>query len=253
MTQVLDKGYVNLVESWGSDEQIIEAARMSTNKGFQGWDDSWICKECKLSFCIDMGTCKGCGGGLRLSKGDLHLLKYLWTNNHHTPFEMAGATFEIYAPIFVIREWHRHRTFSYNEMSGRYTELPNDYYIPSVERFMGAAQGQRNKQGSESGFGETEAIRFQDVIADACIDARGAYRHLLDAGVAREVARMVLPVNQYSRFRASGNLRNWCGFLRLRLDKAAQFEIRSYAKVVAAELRQLFPRTMGLFDEEIHT
>src|ERR1700693_5723146 len=122
MTDVLDHGYVNLIETWGSDERIIEAARMSTNKGFLGW-----------------------GPKEDGSPGDEKLLRYLYEHKHSTPFEMAGMTLEIKAPIFVFREWHRHRTQSYNEMSARYTPLPDCNYVPTVERLMINA-GKSNKQ-----------------------------------------------------------------------------------------------------------
>ena len=108
-------GYVEFIESWGSDERVIESARMSTGNGFKGW-------------------------GTEDNPGDEKLLRYLWEHKHLTPFEMCGMTLEVQAPIIVFREWHRHRTQSYNEMSGRYTELPNLYYIPSEARLRGAKQ-----------------------------------------------------------------------------------------------------------------
>src|SRR5438105_1019122 len=124
--EILDHGYVRLIESWGSDERIIESARMSTDKGFKGWPE------------------------------DEKLLRFLWQNKHHTPFEMAGLTIEVQAPLIVFREWHRHRTQSYNEMSGRYTVLPDLYYVPCLERVMNGKQSSKNKQGSELGFTEAE-------------------------------------------------------------------------------------------------
>ena len=217
--QVLDHGYVKLVESWGSDLRIIESARMSTNKGFQGW-----------------GT-------------DARLLRYLWTHGHLTPFEMCGLSIEVQCPIFVMREWHRHRTQSYNELSARYTELPDLFYIPSIERLMNGKQATKNKQSSEAGFNQDEAALFQAEIERECGNARGVYLHLLDAGVSRELARLVIPVNQYSRMRASANLRNWLAFLDLRLGEGAQFEIREYAKAVGEIIGELFPRTHELFND----
>ena len=107
--ELLDHGYLSLVETWGSDERIVEAARMSTGKGFLGW-------------------------GTADAPGDEKLLKFLSDNAHATPFEMAGLIVEVQAPIMVFREWHRHRTQSYNEMSARYTPLPDVNYLPSVER-----------------------------------------------------------------------------------------------------------------------
>ena len=251
MTNVLDKGYVNLVESWGSDERIIEAARMSTNKGFQGWGPQHevLCRDYGKSpkeLWNDGSFCN-----CQPKPGDEKLLTYLWANNHHTPFEMAGATFEIYAPIFVIREWHRHRTFSYNEMSGRYVELPNDYYLPTIDRIKAGRQSLKNKQGSEEGFTDHDAHLLWEQMQDVVLDSRRAYEKLLAQGVSREVARMVLPVSQYSRFRASGNLRNWLHFLRLRLDQGAQWEIRQYANAVGGALMEMFPRTYELFAREL--
>src|SRR5258705_7564091 len=119
--KVLDHGYVQLVEHWGSDERIIEAARMSTSKGFEGWEK------------------------------DAKLLKYLWAHKHLTPFEMAGASFEVQAPIFVFREWHRHRTQSYNEMSARYAPLPDLNYVPTVARLMQGGGHLTRKAGAIPG------------------------------------------------------------------------------------------------------
>jgi thymidylate synthase (FAD) len=214
-------GYVKEVEHWGSDAKVIEAARMSTNKGFLGWDH------------------------------DQRLLSYLWTHQHHTPFEMAGLVVEVQTPIFVAREWFRHRTQSFNELSGRYAELPNLYYIPSVERLMAGKQSQSNKQGSEEGFTEEQAIEYQQLIENATKYSRQIYEQLLKLGVSRELARLVIPVNQYTRFRASANLRNWLVFLALRLDKSAQLEIREYAQEVAQLIKHHFPRTYDLFDRQL--
>src|ERR1700677_1308753 len=149
--QVLDHGYIVLVESWGSDERIIEAARMSTGKGFLGWGPKeGACSKCGVteseakraavesgrarSFCGEDGL--GTDHDWKREPGDEKLLRYLWENKHATPFEMAGMTIEVQAPIFVFREWHRHRTQSYNEMSSRYVPLPDVNYVPSVERLM---------------------------------------------------------------------------------------------------------------------
>ena len=128
--QILDHGSIELIESWGSDERIIEAARMSTGKGFLGWGP-FDCPDCgplpeeeKIHLHgtpLGKQGCKKCQGkGYVL--GDEKLLRYLWDHKHATPFEMAGATFDVAGPIMVFREWHRHRVpFGYNEMSARYT------------------------------------------------------------------------------------------------------------------------------------
>jgi thymidylate synthase (FAD) len=242
MTQLLDHGYCKLVESWGSDRAVIEAARMSTDKGFQGWGGD----ECDHLRLGGLGTpcCKGTPFCVS-DHGDQKLLHYLYTHKHMTPFEMAGMVIEVQAPIMVFREWHRHRTQSYNEMSGRYTELPNLYYLPAKERMQ--KQTTTNKQGSAEVHEFAGDLR--EVIRQATEASRRSYENLLEHGISREVARLVLPVNQYSRMRASANLRNWLGFLTLRMDPAAQWEIRQYANAVATLIEQFFPRTYALFTE----
>ena len=219
---VLDHGYCKLVEHWGSDERIIESARMSTDGSFRGWES------------------------------DDKLLSYLWKHKHYSPFEFPGFTVEVQAPIFVVREWHRHRTQSYNELSSRYTTFPNLYYIPSVERLMAGKQSQKNKQGSEDGFTEAEAILLRSEIISATEQARQRYDFLLERGLSRELARCIIPVNQYTKFRASANLRNWLHFLGLRLDRAAQVEIQEYAKAIGGFVQELFPRTYALFEESLN-
>lgn len=228
MTQeikLLDHGYITLVETWGSDERIIEAARMSTNKGFQGWDT------------------------------DQKLLAYLYNNNHSTPFEMAGAVFEIKAPIFVFREWHRHRTQSYNEMSGRYVPLPDENYIPTIDRILESALKAKtslNKQehgiGNELVFSKDDALLYQTSLRHQYESQQHFYEMALGQGIPKELARIHLPVGRYSRMRASANLRNWLAFLTLRNDTNAQYEIRVYAQAVQDILKEHFHRTMDLFE-----
>lgn len=243
---VLDHGYVELVGSWGSDESIIEAARMSTSKGFQGWERH--CTACDTSGITR--TCMASSDGQhRMIEGDEKLLRYLWKNKHFTPFEMAGLTIEVQAPIFVFREWHRHRTQSYNELSARYTELPALVYMPSRKRLMEGKQSSNSKQGSEPGFNGTDVDEFRADIQAAYDATRIVYKTLLEKGVSREIARIVLPVGQYSRMRASANLRNWLQFLSLRLPSNAQWEIRQYAQEVEKLLAARFPRTLSLFRE----
>jgi len=222
--RVFDHGYIKLIETWGSDERVIESARMSTAKGFLGWGPK---KD---------GT-----------PGDEKLLRYLWEHKHSTPFELSGATIEVQAPIFVFREWHRHRTQSYSELSARYTEVPELFYVPSKERLENAAQSKSNKQGSAPATFDTALV--DERIRTASESSFFTYHELLKMGVAREVARCVLPVNTYSRMRASANLRNWLGFLSLRMDSAAQYEIRCYAEELFGILYGKFPRTMALFEE----
>jgi thymidylate synthase (FAD) len=227
--QVLDHGYVRFIESWGCDERVIEAARMSTNKGFQGWGS----------------------GEEGAAPGDEKLLRYLWENKHATPFEMAGMVIEVQAPIFVFREWHRHRTQSYSELSSRYTQMPNLHYVPSVERIMTGGQSASNKQGSSAlSISQNEAEAIRTWIANEQSATYGEYERLLGLGLAKELARINTPVSRYSRMRASANLRNWLGFLTLRMAPNAQFEIREYANAVHRLAAHAFPRTVGLFDED---
>jgi len=224
---VLDHGYVRGVETWGSDEAIIEAARMSTNKGFVGWGPK------------DDG-----------SPGDEKLLRYLYEHKHNTPFEMAGLVIEVQAPIFVFREWHRHRTQSYNEMSARYTPLPDVNYVPTVERLM--LNSKYNKQagvvrGAEE-LTEEKAEAFQRSLRSAYATQEALYQQALTAGVPKELARVHLPVGRYSRMRASANLRNWLAFLTLRQALDAQYEIRVFANAVGELIAETFPRTWELFN-----
>lgn len=226
MQKVLDHGYVNLVESWGSDASIIEAARMSTDKGFLGW-------------------------GTSEQPGDEKLLAYLYNNNHATPFEMAGMIIEVKAPIFVFREWHRHRTQSYNEMSARYIPIPDENYTPTIERLMsGGNSNTTNKQAQGTGsLTEERAHEFIKHLEYVNKASELTYRSALINGVPKELARVCLPVARYSKMRASANLRNWLAFLTLRKSDKAQYEIRVYAEAVAELIEEHFPRTYELFDK----
>jgi len=224
---VLDEGYVSLVEGWGSDESIIEAARMSTGKGFNGW-------------------------GTKEEPGDEKLLAFLYNNKHSTPFEMGGVVIEVKAPIFVFREWHRHRTQSYNEMSARYIPLPDENYIPTMERVMvGANTATTNKQAQGNGqeLHRHAAGDWLVQLMDLYEQAQKVYELGIKIGVPKELARLPVPVARYSRMRASANLRNWLAFLTLRQAPAAQYEIRMYADAVGKIIAQRFPRTWELFTQ----
>ena len=167
-----------------------------------------------------------------------------------TPFEMAGMVIEVQAPIFVFREWHRHRTQSYNEMSARYTPLPDVNYIPTIERLMINANGTNKQAGTVSGahqLTEHAAKEYQLWLTTHYKTVETMYQDALTAGIPKELARIHLPVGRYSRMRASANLRNWLAFLTLRNDPAAQWEIQQFAKVVAELVGQAFPRTYDLY------
>lgn len=221
---LLDHGYVSLVESWGSDERIIESARVSTNKGFIGWGDDE-------------------------KSGDEKLLKYLWSHGHMTPFEMCGFSVEVMAPIFVVREWQRHRTQSYSELSARYTPVPNVNYIPSIERLTMGFDNNNKQASSVPGSNpltREEAVLFRHQLRYHYDQAEHVYRQALSAGVPKELARVHLPVGRYTRMRASANLRNWLDFLRQRMAPDAQWEIRQYANAIGGFVGKIYPRTWEL-------
>lgn len=229
MQKILDHGHLKFIESWGCDERVVEAARMSTGKGFIGWGD----KE---------------------KPGDEKLLAYLMNNRHETPFEMAGMIVEVQAPIMVFREWHRHRTQSYNEMSARYTPLPDVNYMPTVERCMvvNGANKQANAVKGADELTHESALAWLEELTAVYEHAERVYQSGLRRGIPKEVARLPIPVGRYSRMWASTNLRNWLAFLTLRSDcvpsgKAAQWEIRQFANGVASLIQERFPRTYDLF------
>ncbi len=259
-TKLLDHGYLSVIETWGSDERIIEAARMSTDKGFRSWSAYYECRECGEWWILDAWKADGsmlpCGhvASRYVEKGDMGLLKYLYANKHATPFEMAGMVIEVQAPIFVFREWHRHRTQSYNELSARYTPLPDLNYIPTIERLM--LNSKTNKQAGTIKDAEEltneRAGLFQRRLLDSYSQAQSLYEWALSVGIPKELARIHLPVGRYSRMRASANLRNWLAFLTLRQDSKAQWEIRQYADALNKLLVDKFPRTMELFNATPH-
>lgn len=227
MKQILDHGYVKYVEHWGKGEAgldeaaIIEAARQSTQGSFRGWET------------------------------DAKLLRFLYEHKHSTPFEFAGLTIEVQAPLFVFREWHRHRTQSYNEMSARYTPMPDLNYLPEASRFQ-PEPGKNKQAGTIKGAPEMtleEADRWRELLEASYAQAEFVYQRGLAQGVPKEIARLCIPVGRYSRMRATANLRNWLGFLTLRTDPAAQWEIREYANAVGEIIAERFPQTWELFKE----
>lgn len=201
------QGHVALVGFLGNDKSIVDAARVSYNRDTVGDDRS-------------------------LDEKDEKLIGYLMKNKHTSPFESVVCSFEVEAPIFVFRQWHRHRTWSYNEISARYTELPDKFYVPAVEDI--GAQHKSNKQMRESVALEEElALRRRTEIVDymsQCSECYTQYKSFIASGWPRELARAVLPVATFSRMVATVNLHNLFGFLRLRLHIHAQNEIREYAE-----------------------
>ncbi len=224
--KVLDHGYLRVLESWGSDEFIIESARVSTNKGFLGW-------------------------GTPDEPGDEKLLRFLYEKKHSTPFEFAGLTIEVQAPIMVFREWHRHRTQSYSEMSARYTPLPDCNYFPTPERclIVNAKNKQAGKLAGSDDLTHESVLEWLQELSDTYEHCERTYQSGLKRGIPKELARLPVPVGRYSRMRASTDLRNWLGFATLRAVPDAQAEIRQYAEALVMQLAVNFPRTTELFLE----
>ena len=223
---LFDHGYLTCVEHWGSDERIIEAARMSTGKGFLGW-------------------------GTAQNPGDERLLRYLWKNKHSTPFETPGLTVEVKCPIVVVWQWVRHRTMTYNILSGRYAEMPEEDYVPTLDRLLLASHG--NKQASAIAgaekLTESAARGWIEEIKRIQKDIQAFYKKGLALGVPKEIARFPLGFTRYTRMRVSANLFNWLRFLDLRMASDAQYEIRVYAQAAGEVVAKLFPRTWELFLE----
>jgi len=203
---VLDHGFVRLVDHMGGDLAISRAARVSYNAEARPEDDK--------------------------------LIGYLMRNHHTSPFEAVGLTFEVMAPIFVFRQWHRHRTWSYNELSARYQELPETFYVPEQENIT--TQSTDNKQ-MRTDVVHPEANVIQMAIKSCNARAFETYKWLLKEGAPRELARSVLPVGTYSHMFASVDLHNLFHFLRLRLHEHAQYEIRVYAEAMLKLTEKVAP------------
>ena len=159
---------------------------------------------------------------------------------------------EVKAPIFIFREWHRHRTQSYNEMSARYIPLPDENYMPTPKRCMtGANTATTNKQAQGNGTVLTEenAHKWLAQLGYLYEDAQRVYELGIQLGIPKELARLPVPVARYSKMRASANLRNWLAFLTLRQAPQAQWEIREFANAVGVIIADRFPRTWELFEK----
>ncbi len=215
---LLNHGYVKYIAHLGDDLTPLEAARMST----------------------------GNPTGVDHAK-DTATRDYLWRHAHATPFEMAVLQIEVQCPLFVRSEWHRHRTQSYNEASGRYMEMPDIQYLPEPDRLQ--PQSATNKQGSEGALSPELRDEMLRRMNDEQRMVRENYEWYLEQGLAREVARINMPLSQFTRFRAQANLRNWMHFLNLRMAPNAQQEIRVYAFAVAEIIRKLWPETWAVFEE----
>lgn len=228
LIQVLDHGHVRLVEHMGSDLSIVRAARVSYNADWRTGEDAGK---------------------------DEKLIAYLLKNKHTSPFESVVFTFEVKAPIFIFRQWHRHRTWSFSEVSARYTELDMGFYVPKPEHV--GVQSKDNKQGRDLTMqdGVVRGLEGPELYAHwiklSCESSFMQYKILLENGVPREIARSVLPVAAYSKMFATVDLHNLMHFLRLRLHSHAQYEIRQYAEALLALAGQICPVTIGEFCVEL--
>lgn len=217
--KLLNHGYCRLVDHMGNDLSVVRSARVS-------YDAEWRAGE-------DEGK-------------DAKLISYLMKNRHTSPFESVTFTFEVKAPIFVYRQWHRHRTWAFNEISARYAELPEEFYVPDQDKIT--TQSVNNKQQRTSDELAT-AEHCRALIKDQCERAFRAYHSLLESGCPRELARGVLPVNTYSKMFATVNLHNLMGFLRLRDHSHAQYEIQVYAQAMLELITPIVPECVKAFKE----
>lgn len=217
---VLNKGFIRLVDYLGSDERIVQAARVSYGKGTKS---------------------------VREDKG---LITYLLRNDHTSPFEQVVFTFHCKMPLFVARQWIRHRTARLNEISGRYSVLPDDFYIPDLADI--SFQSIDNKQGrSEVEVPDDLKQKVINLFKEDQKRVYGNYETLLEKDIARELARINLPLSLYTEWYWQIDLHNLFHFLRLRLDAHAQKEIRVYAEAMYEAASKVCPMAFEAFDQYI--
>lgn len=216
--KVLDHGFVRLVDYLGDDSRIVSSARVSYS-------------------------------GTKQLRGDSTLIDYLLRNDHTSPFEQVVFTFHVKMPIFVARQWSRHRTARINEISGRYSVMKEEFYIP-VEGEC-CAQSEDNRQGRGEVLSDEEYKKARKSFEEAYKGAYESYQKLLDQGVAKEIARCVLPLGLYTEFYWQMDLHNLLHFLALRLDKHAQLEIRHYGQVIFDIVKMVCPVTLKAFEKHV--
>jgi thymidylate synthase (FAD) len=226
---VLDHGFVRVVDYLGDDGAIVQAARVSYGKG------------------------------TKTVSSDRGLIRYLMRHRHTTPFEMCEIKLHVKLPIFVARQWIRHRTANVNEYSARYSILDHEFYLPAPEHL--APQSAANRQGREGEIPEAEKQQMRDEIANLSDRAYRLYETLLNetqageavddrrTGLARELARMVLPTNYYTQWYWKVDLHNLFHFLSLRADDHAQYEIRAYAEAICGIVEKWVPAAWGAFED----
>jgi thymidylate synthase (FAD) len=220
---VLDHGFVRVIDYMGDDAAVVQAARVSYGKG------------------------------TRHVSSDRGLINYLMRHRHTSPFEMCEIKLHVKLPIFVARQWIRHRTANVNEYSARYSVVEDQVYLPEPAQM--AAQARTNRQGRGEALPEATAERFRDRLRQGAADAFAAYRDMLGSdetnnpGLAREIARIGLPLNTYSEWYWKIDLHNLLHFVGLRADPHAQYEIRAYAELLLDIVRRWVPLTAAAFAE----
>ena len=224
-TPVLDHGFVRVIDYMGDDAAVVQAARVSY------------------------------GRGTRRVSEDTGLIRYLMRHRHSTPFEMCEIKYHVKLPIFVARQWIRHRTANVNEYSARYSVMDREFYIPAPEHL--AAQSAANRQGRGPVLQGDEAAAVLDLLRSDAARAHDDYAWMLNQdeadphrqGLARELARMNLTLNTYTQWYWKTDLHNLLGFLQLRADGHAQYEIRAYADVMLRSVAAWVPATYAAFQD----
>lgn len=213
----LDHGFVYLVDYMGNDDAIVQAARVSY------------------------------GAGTKKISENRGLIRYLRRHLHTTPFEMAELKFHCKMPIFVARQWIRHRTANVNEYSGRYSEMLDEFYIPDVSTLR--KQSQSNRQGRDEELSPEQASRVLELLKADYTASYGHYREFLEMDLARELARINLSVANYTQWYWKIDLHNLFHFLRLRMDSHAQYEIRVFGDAMGKIVRDAFPLAWSAFED----
>ncbi|MFT9025841.1 FAD-dependent thymidylate synthase [Acetobacter indonesiensis] len=219
--EVLDHGFLRVIDYMGDDSAIVQAARVSY------------------------------GRGTRKVSEDAGLIRYLMRHRHSSPFEMCEIKFHVKLPIFIARQWIRHRMASVNEYSARYSILDSEFYLPAPEHM--AAQSEINRQGRGAVLEGADAAAVLDILRDDAMRTYRNYETMLDTdegyGLARELARINLTLNTYTQWYWKIDLHNLMHFLALRLDPHAQYEIRAYAEVMLKILHAWVPQTAAAFED----
>ena len=226
-SDVLDKGFIEVIDSLGDDLTVVNSARVSFGKRKEVYD-----------------------------KTDERLVRYLAKYKHFSPFRHLQVQFHVKAPEFVMRQWYKHvvgiettsnssaKDHAWNEISGRYVPV-SDYYEPSVWR----KQSDDNKQASEGVLDDLQQKRMTDAYNDLMRKVRMTYDKMVEAGMAKEQARIILPLNQYTEVYWTASFQAVMNFIELRNEKTSQWEIQEYAKVMLEQMKEVFPKTTKIWSE----